>query len=109
MFGRGSGSGTGAFTSVDPEEACATVEGGGAVGLFSLAWTVVAVGFEFDDAWDGLAVSFCSFDGAKAGGAKAEGAEAEGAEAGATCGNSLAIFSDGRGSGTGILRPRSTG
>src|ERR1700677_3305677 len=34
---------------------------------------------------------------------------APGAFLASTCGNSLAIFSDGRGSGNGMLRPRATG
>ena len=71
MFGRGSGSGIGAFTSVDADEACATVEGGAGFGLFSPGWTVVAIGFEFDGAADGLALSFWSLDGAGAGATEA--------------------------------------
>jgi hypothetical protein len=67
---------------------------GGAVGPFLLASAAVAIGFDSDEAGNGLAESFWTFDWAKAG---------------SICGNNLAIFSDGRGSGTGILRPRSTG
>ena len=51
-------------------------------------------GVRLGAAGDGLSASFWSFDAAMAG---------------LICGNNLAIFSDGRGSGTGILRPRSTG